>query len=196
MSIEAPPTSTRMRSEDRRELILQAATKVFAEYGYHGSTTDQVAKAAEVSQPYVVRMFGTKQQLFVEVLHRALSLLMQNFETQLARGLGPDEVKAALGDSYAALSQREEGLLLALMQGFVMGRDPVIGPVARAGFMKVVAFLTERVGMSMPQASDFLAGGMLINTLVGIRMQDAVDDYPHVRELMECVFLPSSGPAQ
>jgi AcrR family transcriptional regulator len=64
MTTTAPESgSTRMRSEDRRVLILEAATAVFGEQGYHGATTDAIARAAGVSQPYVVRMFGSKEAL-------------------------------------------------------------------------------------------------------------------------------------
>ena len=38
-----------------------------------------VARAAGVSQPYVVRMFGTKENLFLEVLERALERLLGAF---------------------------------------------------------------------------------------------------------------------
>ncbi|MBN8883980.1 MAG: helix-turn-helix transcriptional regulator, partial [Salana multivorans] len=47
-----------MRGSERRELVLSAAAEVFGERGYVGATTDAVARAAGVSQPYVVRMFG------------------------------------------------------------------------------------------------------------------------------------------
>src|SRR3954469_15639507 len=83
--------ATRMRSADRRELILEAATAVFGELGYGGATTDKVAKAAGVSQPYVVRMFGTKEQLFLEVLRRALDRLLGVFRVELAKGPGTPE---------------------------------------------------------------------------------------------------------
>ena len=73
-----------MRAEDRRELILQAATTVFGDHGYDGTTTAQVARAAGVSQPYVVRVFGTKEKLFLAVLHRALDRLLVAFRTALA----------------------------------------------------------------------------------------------------------------
>ena len=38
--------------------------------GYAGTSTDAVAREAGVSQPYVVRMFGTKLDLFLEVFVR------------------------------------------------------------------------------------------------------------------------------
>ena len=59
-----------MSAEDRRELVLEAGTRAFAHGGYHGTSTDAVAKEAGVSQPYVVRIFGTKLELFLEVFER------------------------------------------------------------------------------------------------------------------------------
>jgi len=77
-------TAERIPAAQRRELILEAATGVFAERGYAGSTTDQVAKAAGISQPYVVRMFGTKETLFLEALDRAQGKLLRAFRDVIA----------------------------------------------------------------------------------------------------------------
>ena len=62
----------RMSSEERREQIIDAAMAVFGAKGYVGTTTDDVARAASVTQPYVVRLFGTKENLFLAALRRAL----------------------------------------------------------------------------------------------------------------------------
>ena len=86
MSPSAPaaaPTGTRMSAEARRELILAAATRAFAEQGYAATTTDTVAREAGVSQPYVVRMFGTKLRLFVEVFGHAAERIIEAFEREL-----------------------------------------------------------------------------------------------------------------
>src|SRR5215217_9246320 len=85
-SVTIHEPATRMKSEDRRELILESATEVFGQFGYGGATTDKVAKAAGVSQPYVVRMFGTKEQLFLDVTRRALDSLLAGFRAELAKG--------------------------------------------------------------------------------------------------------------
>jgi AcrR family transcriptional regulator len=169
-----------MRSEDRRELILEAATGVFGERGYVGATTDAVARAAGVSQPYVVRMFGTKEALFLEVLHRALAKLLDAFRaaqhdtSPLPAGI-PDQITARLGRAYADLLS-DRGLLLSLMHAFVLGADPVIGKAAREGFLDVYKFLRFEAGFSPEQADDFLAHGMMLNTMVGLRMADAYAD--------------------
>ena len=59
-----------MTGAERREQILAAARRVFGEGGYAAST-DEVARAAGVSQPYVVRLFGSKRELFLETYRQA-----------------------------------------------------------------------------------------------------------------------------
>jgi TetR/AcrR family transcriptional regulator len=174
---------TRMASDERRILVLEAATAVFGQRGYAGTTTDQVATAAGVSQPYVVRMFGTKEKLFLAVLHRALDVLMAAFRRALAEK-SDIPVHARLGLAYSDLLT-DRGLLLSLMHGFVLGSDPEIGKTARYGFLEVYNFLKVDAGMTPEVASDFLAHGMMLNTLVGLRMTDEYDSNPDARELLE-----------
>lgn len=178
-------STTRMRGEDRRELVLKAACQVFGDHGYDGTTTAEVARAAGVSQPYVVRMFGTKEALFLDVLRMSLDSLLADFRAALA-----DEsdvpVMARLGRAYIDLIDNR-GLLLSLMHGFVLGRDPQIGAAARKGFLDVYRFLRHDAGFSVQETHDFLASGMLINTMIGIRMTDDYGD-PDANDLLDSTF--------
>ncbi|WP_157981719.1 TetR/AcrR family transcriptional regulator [Protaetiibacter intestinalis] len=184
---------TRMRSEDRRALVLEAATRVFGDRGYYGATTDQIAREAGVSQPYVVRMFGNKETLFLEVLQRALDRMMSAFRTALEENretADPGDHEAlqrCIGRTYVDLLA-DRGLLLSLMHAFAMGADPVIGRAARQGMLDVYRFLRDEVGLDAAECSDFLAGGMLLNTVVGMRMADDYDDDPLARELLEAIL--------
>jgi TetR/AcrR family transcriptional regulator len=173
----------RMNSDDRRELVLRAATEVFGERGYAGTTTDRVATAAGVSQPYVVRIFGTKEKLFLAVLQRALNTLMSAFRRALAEE-SDVSVGMRMGAAYVDQLQ-DRGLLLSLMHGFVLGSDPEIGKLARCGFLEVYRFLKDEAGFEPEEAGNFLAHGMLLNTLVGIRMTDDYESDPDARELLE-----------
>jgi AcrR family transcriptional regulator len=172
-----------MASDERRELVLKAATEVFGQRGYAGTTTDQVAAAAGVSQPYVVRIFGTKEKLFLAVLQRALDVMMVAFRRALSEE--PElPIAQRMGRAYIDLLQ-DRGLLLSLMHGFVLGADPEIGRVARCGFLEVYKFLKAEAGLDSVEAAEFLAHGMLLNTLVGIRMTDEYDTNPDAREMLE-----------
>jgi TetR/AcrR family transcriptional regulator len=191
MTSEAVVPVTRMASDERRVLVLEAATAVFGQRGYAGTTTDQVATAAGVSQPYVVRIFGTKEKLFLAVLRRALDTLMVAFRGALAQE-SDIPVHDRMGVAYADLLT-DRGLLLSLMHGFVLGSDAEIGKTARAGFLEVYTFLKDEVGMTPAEASDFLAHGMMLNTLVGIRMADEYETNPDARELLETAMPTKLG---
>jgi AcrR family transcriptional regulator len=177
-----------MRSEDRRELILEAATIVFGERGYVGATTDAVARAAGVSQPYVVRMFGTKEALFLEVLHRSLDKLLTTFRTAIADPTPPrdadDTLMHRIGSSYAEMLV-DRGLLLSLMHSFLLGADPVIGAAAREGFLQVYRLLRDEAGFSAEQADQFLSHGMMMNTMIGLRMADVYSGDASAHELLD-----------
>ena len=60
----AAPT-TRRSAEERRREIVEIAISHFAQHGYNGTSTDQVAREAGISQPYLFRLFGTKRELFL-----------------------------------------------------------------------------------------------------------------------------------
>ncbi|WP_170133079.1 TetR/AcrR family transcriptional regulator [Arthrobacter livingstonensis] len=202
---EAAGRAVRMPAEERRELILQAATAVFSERGYAGSTTDQVARAAGISQPYVVRMFGTKENLFLEALDRALGKLQDNFRyviadfdagrlSEQAAALDPsggasrqERLRPILGAAYADLIQ-DRGILLILMQSFLAGHEPVIGARAREGFLAIYRLLREEAGMDEDSAQDFLAHGMLMNTLISMRLPELYGQDATADELLECTL--------
>ncbi|WP_187265008.1 TetR/AcrR family transcriptional regulator [Homoserinibacter sp. GY 40078] len=189
MKSEASASPTRMRSEDRRALILEAATAVFGEHGYHGATTDQIARAAGVSQPYVVRMFGGKEAMFLEVLDRTLQRIIASFdaaveENRASGAEGEEALAHCIGRNYADLLS-DRGLLLSLMQAFMLGADPVVGPHARAGFLRVYRYLREVVGLDATAANDFLAYGMFLNTIVGVRMVDDYENDSSAREMLD-----------
>jgi len=185
------PTSTqrstpveRLPASQRREQTLAAASAVFARQGYHGATTERIAQAAGISQPYVVRMFGSKETLFLAVVEQCLDTVLDAFQSALIAE-EPRSVGARLGGAYRDLAQAD-GVHLIVMQAYVLGADPVIGPVARAGFARILSFLIEDAGMSNREAEQFLAQGMLINTLLGLRLQEHPGT--HVTQLVESVL--------
>ena len=172
-----------MKSEDRRLLILDAALAVFGDFGYVGATTDQVARAAGVSQPYVVRMFGSKERLFLETLELAVVRLRAVFRAAIADTDNPATLQERVGRAYVGLVS-DRGLLLTMMHAFVLGSDPVIGRASRNCFLGVYQLLRDEAGFSPEEAHGFLAQGMLINTLVGVRMSDDFESSPVARELL------------
>jgi len=56
------------RSDRKRKTLLLAATAVFLEKGYDGTSMDDVAARAEVSKPTVYKYFSDKERLFAEIV--------------------------------------------------------------------------------------------------------------------------------
>ena len=69
----------RHTADERRTEITAAAAIEFARRGLEGATTDRIAERAGVSQPYVVRLFGTKKALFLAVANRAFERIAEAF---------------------------------------------------------------------------------------------------------------------
>lgn len=53
---------------EKQEKILQAALLLFAKEGFHATSTNKVAKAAEVSEGLIFRHFGNKEGLLQAIL--------------------------------------------------------------------------------------------------------------------------------
>lgn len=188
-----PTTSTipadpprRLSSEERREQILGAALAVFGARGYVGTTTDEVAKAAGVSQPYVVRLFGSKESLFLAALDEAVGRLLRAFRAAVADEGGDVPVDKRIAHAYIGLLD-VRGLHQTLSHAFLLGSHPVIGPRARDAFAQVWEYL-RAVGFDPDAAMGFLAKGMLINTMIGLRLADGYEADPRITELFDACF--------
>src|SRR5262249_13919213 len=57
-----PPS--KLSCEDRRGAIIKAVRKLFAEKGFHGTTTRELAEAAGVSEALLFKHFPTKEALY------------------------------------------------------------------------------------------------------------------------------------
>lgn len=176
-------TTRRMSGDARRDQILQAALAVFADGGYAGTSTDQVARAAGVSQPYVVRLFGSKQELFSQVYAHACQRVVA---TLSAVPDGPD-AKEQMGQAYVDLLQ-DRDLLMVTMHGFVAGADPAIGEIARRTLAAAFRLYRDRTGGTDEEARAFVAHGMLINVLVATKAPEHVGEEPDVDALTLCTM--------
>lgn len=64
--METKNKAKRMKKEDRIAQILDAAMTVFIEKGFKGSTTLEIAKAADISEVTLFRYFSSKQEMFLK----------------------------------------------------------------------------------------------------------------------------------
>jgi AcrR family transcriptional regulator len=189
MNPKTTTRATRMAAQERRELVLQAATRAFAKTGFAGTSTDAVAREAGVSQPYVVRIFGTKLDLFLEVYNRACDQIAGAFEAVLDEGeFDPDNDDdwARMGAAYTGLLT-DRDFLLVLMHGYSAGAVEEIAEASRNG-MGTVFEVVKRTGCTDERATEFIAHGMLLNVMIAMGAPEHVKQSDALAALTVCAF--------
>jgi AcrR family transcriptional regulator len=71
------------QKEQRREVIAQAALKLFIQHGFGATTLEQIANAAAVSAPTVVNYFGGKQEILLALLKQPDEQAMRDARANL-----------------------------------------------------------------------------------------------------------------
>src|SRR3954462_5299193 len=110
-----PATAQRKSAEERRLQVLNAALDAFAEHGLSGASTDEIARKAGISQPYLFRLFRTKKDLFIASIERCYAETRETFEAA-AEGMTGDEALKAMGEAYGELIRSNPNRLRLQMQ--------------------------------------------------------------------------------
>jgi AcrR family transcriptional regulator len=158
----------RKTKEVRREEILDAALVVFAEHGLHGASTEEIARRAGISQPYVFRLFGTKKELYLAVVARCFRQTLDMMQ-RAAEGKRGEEALRAIGAAYGEVLATDRTYLRAQMQAYAASEDAEVAAVVRDGFGDLVAYVERVSGLETDEISRFFANGMLMNVLASMR---------------------------
>jgi len=191
----APATTDGLRktADERRDEILEVAFLAFGNHGYEGTSTEDIARAAGVSQPYLFRLFGTKKQLFLAAVERLHELTAAAVETGIGEmdanaGCGPFE---AVGHAYKA-AMATPGLLRMQMQSLAACADPDVRGVVQAGFGRIVDRIQAATGASSEVLAGFVAKGMLLNVLAAMDVLYEDSGLPWAERLKEgCLQAPT-----
>lgn len=165
-------TGTRQSAEERRESILDAALIEFAERGLHGTSTEDVARRAGISQPYVFRLFGSKKQLFAAACARCMRELREEMEAA-AEGKSGEDALEAMGRAYRDILAADPHRLQLQMHMYAAAQDPEIRDVVRSGFGDLVTTFERISGADPQRLSRFMAIGMLVNVIAAMQLRDS-----------------------
>ena len=80
----------RMSAEQRKAAIVEAAVRLFAEKGFRGTTTRELAAAVGVSEPVLYQHFTTKRDLYTAMIETLCSDDKRDDSLEAARAVGDD----------------------------------------------------------------------------------------------------------
>src|SRR3954469_12273912 len=167
-------------AEERRETLVEAAVRVFAERGFHGTPTTEVAKAAGISQAYLFRLFPTKGELYVAAVGRCFERTLAGFKAA-AEGVTGEAALEAMGKAYVELLADRTALLGQLQAHAAAVNDPVVRDAVRRGFAELYEFVARVSLASGEDIQACFARGMLLNVMAAMDAQNV--DEPWARAL-------------
>ena len=68
-----PGARRRKKFEDKRQFILETALSVFSQFGFHGTTIEQIANNADISKTNLFYYFKSKEELYLTILENILN---------------------------------------------------------------------------------------------------------------------------
>ncbi|EIV94874.1 TetR/AcrR family transcriptional regulator [Frankia sp. QA3] len=159
--------SSRMSGEERREIIVRIAACEFSTGGYHGTTTERIARRAGISQPYVFRLFPDKKALFLACADLCFERLAAAFENA-ADGLEGRPALTAMRATHQTLTADHCILLLELQLYVASAAEPDIARLVNDRRTRLRDRVQARTGVPDEEVSDFFATSMYVTTLLAL----------------------------
>lgn len=172
----------RQAAADRRTAIVDAAVQEFGLRGFDGATTDAIARRVGISQPYVIRLFGSKRALFAAAVDRVFTEVERAF-TEAAEAAPEGERLPAMGAAYIRLLD-DRDLLLMHLQTFAAAGDPETRALVRERMAALRTRVGELSGADDDRLREFFALGMLLNVVAALDLPELLGG-PDWREHLE-----------
>ena len=191
----------KLSADERRLRLLDAASRVFAEGSYRGTTTAEIARAVGCSEPILYRHFPSKRQLYFACIEHAWAELRARFEAVLAIE-DPEEALASLSHDIEDLVRGKHALSHFWAQALTeSAEDPEIRRYVRRHLKDVHAFLSrlirhgQEIGVLHPDRDAEVEAWVTIGTVtfgaLGERVGGLLGDVlPRMREQRRAWMTP------
>ena len=171
-----PATTPRLTAEERREEILVVAQDLFAERGLYGTSTDEIARRAGISQPYLFRLFGTKKELYLAAVERCFAETLDMFQ-KASRGKTGEDALIEISKAYHETVLADPRRLQGQMQAYAACDDPDVRAICRTGYGRLVEHVEAVSGFQSEEVRNFFAVGMLLNVIASMELMDSKEQW-------------------
>ncbi|MFG1964067.1 TetR/AcrR family transcriptional regulator [Nonomuraea sp. NPDC049028] len=188
-----PAAGTSTKSDERRRAIVAAAMDCFAQKGFYGTTTHEVAERVGISQPYLYRLYPNKEALFAAVVDHVSVVMTETLVAHspasgeagltseaASRGAGPASeaaLDAARGAYTALIADRT--ILRFLMHANCAAGEPLVGQAVRRCYAKQVDTVRRLLGDD-DAVRRWFGAGMLDNVVAVLGLADIDEPWAHV----------------
>lgn len=126
---------------------MRNAKHVFAQSTYTEASTDELARASEVTEPMLYKHFGSKKGLFLAVLHEYGPQFLAQLQERISRRAEKDMLDALthIVDDYRATIHADPEIQRILFQAVLDTDDPDIARCVTEHNRKIYAFIYQLV---------------------------------------------------
>jgi AcrR family transcriptional regulator len=136
-----------MSAPDRREQIIVCAMRLFENKAYSEVSTSDVARAAGVGRPLINHYFGTKRELYLEVVRR-FSYIPEIVVIDLQVGSLDERIDASI-DRWLSVAVRHRNMWLTMITPS-SGFDQELAQIQRNADAIAVERLLAAIGLDGP----------------------------------------------
>jgi AcrR family transcriptional regulator len=158
-SPSSTPRWTRLEHDERREQILSCARRLFSDRHYSAVSTTEIAREAGVARGLLHHYFGTKRDLYAEVVRTMVRVPPPLPDADVASRPIEDILDVTIG-RWLEMVARNRGTWFAALGLEGLGRDPEIDAILEQAREEVVdrwvAILTARGGDAAREAEPEL----------------------------------------
>jgi AcrR family transcriptional regulator len=86
-----------------REQIAETAAQVFRQKGYHGASMNDIAEAVDLQKASLYHHFSSKQEILLEILDKALQLLLERISPIKEQPIPADEKLRLMVRAYLTI---------------------------------------------------------------------------------------------
>ncbi len=98
-----------------RDDILDAATQIFSQKGFHAASMQDIAEAVKLQKASLYHHVNSKQELLTAILDRALDLLIERIEAVKGMPLPPEQKLREAIRTYLQTMAEHRGLAAVLL---------------------------------------------------------------------------------
>jgi AcrR family transcriptional regulator len=165
----------RLTAGERRHEVVRAAVAEFAQGGLDGTSTEDIARRAGISQPYLFRLYPNKKALFVAAVESAFERVTDVME-RAAKGLDDEAALEAMGDAYTVLLE-DRDLLLVQLHAYAACSDPDIRAATRRCFRRLWSTISGLSGIGGERLTMFFGMGMLLNVAAAMDLDEVEQEW-------------------
>ncbi|HYE18303.1 MAG TPA: TetR/AcrR family transcriptional regulator [Tepidisphaeraceae bacterium] len=166
----------RLKAPQRREQLIEVATKLFAKFGYEATTTFKIAEAAGVTEPILYRHFETKQEMFVAIVRSVSEQTMASWREIIDGETDPAQQIRRIAEAVPGHIKQLADAYHVLHGALATSRDKKVLAVMKEHYAQYEDFFTriiergQAMGVFRPQLDPKGLAWQLIMTGIGYAM--------------------------